>query len=169
MKILIVGLALMLMFSVSFAVDIEDIVKPLASQTVILAGAGTPGVTVSVQFLFPRRRGTSGNVVMNGFFNLAAIPTELHVSANTDSIQIYAREVHLISGSYLIAAGDSIPLASFNDWNGGAGAVNWTSGSLYSFPTTSAFGPCDGLQIYVNYWGEGANDDVQVELIPKVY
>ena len=96
----------------------------------------------SVRFLYPLVGGSYGNPQI-----LGAVTVNIQtnsISGRTDSLYVWARPVHLLRGSYVVATDDSIMLYSLLDYD---------SGDVYAFELTTPFGPAYGLEVYADWRG----------------
>lgn len=122
-------------------------VRDTASQTI---SVGLNAQTDSAQFIFPTFAGRTGaNPVTDGLVAVNIKTNKAHASATTDSLTLTLRQVQKVSGSYVISRTAVITSVTYLDWD---------SGYVYTYPILDAFGPCHGLEVYVNYAGAGAND-----------
>lgn len=134
----------------------DGIVRTLTSQTV---SVGHNAATDSAMFLFPLLHGSYGKPYLDGNVCINIKTNKANAGSATDSLTLTIRDVQLIGTSYIISRASAITLVT---------NLNWDSSYTYSYPIEDAFGPCDGLEVYVSFAAAGANDTVNVIVTPKV-
>ena len=143
-------LALLMTLLMAWCVQGDDIVSILDYDTLKV---GETTNLDSGQFLFNTGYSVK-NANTNGNISINLLITESGTGTDEDSLTVYFRPIYYnpASSSYLIAHDiDRDTVVAYLDWD---------DGGFYPYPITSVYGPCQGVQVYIDYTeNDGANAD----------
>ncbi|KKN72279.1 hypothetical protein LCGC14_0412300 [marine sediment metagenome] len=126
-------------------------VFPSSTEEDTLKTGGVSGLKDSTQILFPAEY---SKPLLEGSIALVMKINAAVANSDSDSLNVWIREVQLIDGSYVISQQDSILLTRY-----GSSQVDYDSSWTYSWPITDDFGPCHGVEVYIDNADTDAGTD----------